>query len=199
MEARSEAAQELYTELEEEVYHELEHFVADPAFCAALEKPARDNVLARWTGWGKGQRQPSKVVRTDGMETSERILDDIEPVPDEFTASSSGLASDSQQDSFVVIDKKDAVESMAFYIASCITDLPEAQTLTPKQLQTALLDALRTLKRSRFQRACTWGRRMYRWSSYTYSAVQVYQNPWLMRALLAALWAGSRMSMRIFL
>ncbi|EFJ53240.1 hypothetical protein VOLCADRAFT_115817 [Volvox carteri f. nagariensis] len=88
---------------------------------------------------------------------------------------------------------------MAFYIAACISDLPEAQSLTPKQLQTALLDALRTLKRSRFQRVCTWGRRMYRWSTYTYSAVQMYQNPWLMRALLAALWAASRVSMRVLL
>ncbi|GLI61513.1 hypothetical protein VaNZ11_003893 [Volvox africanus] len=199
MEARSEAAQELYTELEEEVYHELEHFVADPAFCAALEKPTRDSVLARWTGWGKSQRQPIKVMDTEGMKFSERIVDDIELVPDEPTASSSGVASDNQQDSFVVIDKKDAVESMAYYIAACISDLPEAQTLTPKQLQTALLDALRTLKRSRFQRVCTWGRRMYRWSTYTYSAVQMYQNPWIMRALLAALWAGSRMSIRLLL
>ncbi|GLC46379.1 hypothetical protein PLESTB_001768900 [Pleodorina starrii] len=198
MEARSEAEQELYTELAEEVYHELEQFVADPAFCNALEKPARnkDGILARWrTGWGKAQRQDSQAAGS-----SERMVEDLEPAPsEEMAASSSGTAGDGLQDSFVVIDKKDAVESMAFYVAACIADLPEAQALTPKELQSALVDALRTLKRSRFQRVCTWGRRVYRWSTYTYSAVQVYQNPWLMRALLAALWATSRVSMRMLL
>ncbi|KAG2502250.1 hypothetical protein HYH03_000736 [Edaphochlamys debaryana] len=104
-----------------------------------------------------------------------------------------------EEDDFVLLEKQDAVESMAFYIAACVMDMPEAQQLTPKQLQAALLDALRTLKRNRFQRACSWGRRIYRWSMTTYSAVQFYQNPWLMRALVTALWATSRVSMRLLL
>ncbi|KAG2432350.1 hypothetical protein HYH02_012924 [Chlamydomonas schloesseri] len=102
-------------------------------------------------------------------------------------------------DGFILVDKHDCVECLAFYIAACIQDLPEAQQMTPRQLQLALVEALRNLKRSRFQRMCAWGRRVYCWSTYTYSAVQMYQNPWLMRALITALWAASRVSLRLLL
>lgn len=46
-------------------------------------------------------------------------------------------------DGFVLVDKHDAVECLAFYIAACIQDLPEAQQMTPRQLQLALVEALR--------------------------------------------------------
>ncbi|GFR50990.1 hypothetical protein Agub_g13316 [Astrephomene gubernaculifera] len=195
MEARTTTEQELYTELGEEVYNELEHFVQDPAFCAALEK-GREGLLSRWTkALGPGHSTPAlgSALQPGATSTSSGLGEAEGP----RSASWSGSGTDAhQQDSFIVVEKRDAVEAMAYYIAACIVDLPEAQALEPKQLQAALVDALRALKRSRFRRACSWGRRLYRWTTYTYSAVQVYQNPWLMRALMTALWAGSRIALR---
>ncbi|KAG2439665.1 hypothetical protein HXX76_005015 [Chlamydomonas incerta] len=216
----SEVAQELYTELEEEVYNELEHFVADPAFASSLARKqssgAANSWLAKlWKGHTPRQSAPAATTAPSASEQNQQNAATSQPLtadaPAEVaaveTASSFSPAANaaaqvldaSDGDGFVLVDKHDAVECLAFYIAACIQDLPEAQQLTPRQLQLALVEALRNLKRSRFQRMCAWGRSVYCWSTYTYSAVQMYQNPWLMRALITALWAASRVSLRLLL
>lgn len=48
-------------------------------------------------------------------------------------------------DDFLVVDKEDAVEALAYYLAQCITKHPEAQALPPKQLQQAVSMALQVL------------------------------------------------------
>ncbi|KXZ45818.1 hypothetical protein GPECTOR_50g612 [Gonium pectorale] len=169
MEAGAQVANELYTELEEEVYNELEQFVADPAFVAALEKPGgKEGLLARWT---KGLGSQSSLRRRTHLGAANTGQASASAVTDANEASSEEAGEGGQgEEGWVTVDKKDAVASMAYYIAACIIDLPEAQSLSPKQLQAALVDALR-----------------------------MYQNPWLMRALITALWAVSRISMRILL
>jgi hypothetical protein len=37
-----------------------------------------------------------------------------------------------------------------------------------------------------------WGRALYRITAFSYGAFSVYENPWLVRALLAALWTACR-------
>lgn len=225
----AEAAQELYTELECEVFHELEQFVSDPHFVAALDRPSKEGkagLLQRWTNWAHsgskkvptnaqnseaGQPHASALATylgdeppgleggaADGDLEMARSCSTVE-VFHEVVPSEEELSGVPSQEEFVMVEKQHAIEAMAFYIAACIMDMPESNSLTPKQLQAALVEALRSLKRSRFQKACSFGRRVYRWTTYTYSAVQVYQNPWLMRALLTALWATSRVSMRFLL
>jgi hypothetical protein len=39
----------------------------------------------------------------------------------------------------------------------------------------------------------SWGRLLYRSAAISFSALQLYSNPWLLRAVLSALWASSRL------
>lgn len=196
-----------------------------------------------------------------------------------------------QRDEFEMVDQQDAVDALAYYLASCLMKMPEAQAMQPRQLQDALTVAMRvggwvgappclpaccvsvercgalvvpaphgehyracslvalfarrctpratppqppllhagarlaappslppdpdvlplppspslppcththartqSLRRSKVKRLCEWGRYVYRWSAFTYSAVQMYQNPWLIQALLTALWTFSKVA-----
>lgn len=94
---------------------------------------------------------------------------------------------------FVVIDKNDAVEAMAYYIALYISRMPEAQRMQPKELQMALRETFAILRRSKWRMVWSWGRLIYRSAAVSFSALQLYNNPWLLRAVLSALWASSRL------
>ncbi len=48
----------------------------------------------------------------------------------------------------------------------------------------------------RLRRLWEWGRMIYRVTAFSYGAFSVYENPWLVRALLAALWTACRMLLR---
>ena len=52
------------------------------------------------------------------------------------------------------------------------------------------------LKKGRVRRLWEWGRMIYRVTAFSYGAFSVYENPWLVRALLAALWTACRMLLR---
>ncbi len=43
------------------------------------------------------------------------------------------------------------------------------------------------------RRLWEWGRMLYRITAFSYGAFSVYENPWLVRAVLAALWTACRM------
>lgn len=44
---------------------------------------------------------------------------------------------------WTVVDKADAVDAMASYLAAWLSQTPEAQNLDPVQLQTALLESIK--------------------------------------------------------
>ncbi len=52
---------------------------------------------------------------------------------------------------------------------------------------------LQELKKGRVRRLWEWGRILYRITAFSYGAFSVYENPWLVRAVLAALWTACRM------
>lgn len=105
-------------------------------------------------------------------------------------------SSSASHDDWVQVEKDDAVQAMAYYIALVVAGLPEAQNMPPAQLQEALAQTLRSLKRSKFKAMCAWGRSIYRWSALSYSALQMYQNPWLIQAVVTAIWTFGRLSLR---
>lgn len=37
------------------------------------------------------------------------------------------------------------------------------------------------LRKTRFKQMCSWGRFVYRWTAMSYSALQMFQNPWLVQ------------------
>lgn len=49
----------------------------------------------------------------------------------------------SEDEDFIVVERHDAIEAMAYYIAICVMDMPEAQAMTPAALQQALSQTLR--------------------------------------------------------
>ncbi|KAK9830611.1 hypothetical protein WJX81_005051 [Elliptochloris bilobata] len=99
-------------------------------------------------------------------------------------------------DSYVVVDREDVLEAMGAFIAAYLAALPEAENLQPAQLQSALKQAFKELRKSRVRRLWDMGRMIYRLTAFSYGAFSVYENPWLVRAVLAALWTASRVILR---
>jgi hypothetical protein len=95
-------------------------------------------------------------------------------------------------DSYVVVDRHDVVDAIGSFVAAYLATLPEAQNMQPKQLQQALKQAFQELRQSRVRQAWRWGQSLYRAAAVTYSAFSLYTNPWLVRAVLAAVWTASR-------
>lgn len=50
------------------------------------------------------------------------------------------------------------------------------------------------IRRSRYRVIWDWGRCLYRWGAVSYSALQLYEHPWLVRAVVAGVWASSKMA-----
>lgn len=99
------------------------------------------------------------------------------------------------QEPFVLVSSDDAIEGMAYYIALYLSRAPEARYMDPKQLQAALKQTFTSIRRSRYRVVWDWGRRLYRWGAISYSALQLYEHPWVVRALLCAIWTSSKMAM----
>ena len=53
-----------------------------------------------------------------------------------------------------------------------------------------------SFRKSRFQQAWSAGRYVYRWSAMMYSAVQLYQNPWLWQLVATGVFQLSRVAIR---
>ena len=53
---------------------------------------------------------------------------------------------------------------------------------------------LQAIRRSRYRVIWDWGRCLYRWGAVSYSALQLYEHPWLVRAVVAGVWASSKMA-----
>eukprot|EP00878_Enallax_costatus_P001384 GHUV01001534.1.p1 GENE.GHUV01001534.1~~GHUV01001534.1.p1 ORF type:complete len:271 (+),score=94.73 GHUV01001534.1:308-1120(+) len=103
----------------------------------------------------------------------------------------------SQQEPFVLVSSEDAIEGMAYYIAVYLSRAPEARNMDPKQLQAALKQTFTHIRRSRYKVVWDWGRTLYKWGAVSYSALQLYEHPWLVRALLCAIWTSSKMALGI--
>lgn len=49
---------------------------------------------------------------------------------------------------------------------------------------------MQDLKKTRFRQVLQWGRYAYRGATFAYSAFMVYENPWLVQAVVTALWSA---------
>lgn len=59
-------------------------------------------------------------------------------------------------------------------------------------LSGGLASGMQELRKGRVQRLWEWGRCIYRCIAFSYGTFSVYQNPWLVRALLAAIWTAAK-------
>lgn len=153
---------------------DLEARLAQDSFLAQLEREEAQPSAPPLPGAARGE-----VVSRDWWEVTEAD-----------TAGSQVSAAD--MESYVVIDRSDVVDAIGAFVAAYLATLPEAQHMQPKQLQQALKQTFQELKQSRIKQMWRWGQSIYRCAAVSYSAFSLYTNPWLVRAVLAAIWTASR-------
>lgn len=56
---------------------------------------------------------------------------------------------------------------------------------------------LQELKKSRFRQLLVWGKYVYRGAAFAYSALMMYENPWLVRAVVTTLWSAGAVLMQM--
>jgi hypothetical protein len=185
----------------DQVYQLLQQYVCRPAFLAKLVSARSAACSAGPTAggevlnasWWEQTPVPCKLSGEDssyqavecGAKTVEaEALAELEPEP---------------LDSYVIVEKHDVVEAIGTFIAHYMTTLPEAQHLQPRELQAALSATLQSLRKGRVRQLWAWGRFLYRGVAIGYSVFSMYENPWLVRAVLAAIWTASKMMVGMIL
>ena len=99
--------------------------------------------------------------------------------------------------SYVLVSRDDVVDAVAHFIASYVASLPQSRDLDPKALRSALATTLGELRRGRVKRLWAWGKWLYRAAALSYGAFGAYTNPWLARAVLAALWTSAKVMVAV--
>lgn len=56
---------------------------------------------------------------------------------------------------------------------------------------------MQEMKRSRLRQLFTWGKYAYRGAAFAYSAFAVYENPWLVRAVVSGMWSAGTVLFQI--
>ena len=93
---------------------------------------------------------------------------------------------------YVLVDHEDMINAVAFFLAAYISSLPEGQSLEPKQLQRAVQQALREIRKGRVRKLWDWGRWVYRATALSYGAFAAYTNPWVAEAVFKAVFTFAR-------
>lgn len=114
------------------------------------------------------------------------------------TSSPSSSSSPSLLDgSYVIVSRDDVVDAVAHFIASYVASLPQSRDLDPKALRSALATTLGELRRGKVKKLWAWGKWLYRAAALSYGAFGAYTNPWLARAVLAALWTSAKVMVAV--
>lgn len=92
----------------------------------------------------------------------------------------------------MVVSKEEVIEAIGSFVAGYIVSVPEAKGMRPEELQAALGVAFLEIRKSRVRHLWEWGRSLYRAAAVSYAASSMYNNPWLVMAVLKATWAAAR-------
>ena len=96
-----------------------------------------------------------------------------------------------------MVSHEDVIDALADFIARLLASHPDAAHLSPKQLQSALSDAVRVVRRSKLRRLWDLGRGVHRWGVWTYGVVNLVESPvlpWVVQALSYGLWTAARVA-----
>lgn len=88
--------------------------------------------------------------------------------------------------------RADVADAVAAFVAAYLATLPDATRLTPDQLAAALKSTLAELRKGRISSVWTWCRWLRAGATVSAAAFSAYTNPWLARAVLAAVWTAAR-------
>ncbi|EIE24028.1 hypothetical protein COCSUDRAFT_47107 [Coccomyxa subellipsoidea C-169] len=174
----------------EKMYSLLEQHIEHPEFLKKLER-AKDKAAAAPGKHG------DEVLHKEWWEAPPGGISTASADSDGFTeVTRADIPENEALESYVMVQKDDVLEAIGTFVAAYLAELPEAQNLPPAQLQAALKTAFKELRKGRVRRLWEWGRTIYRVTAFSYGAFSVYENPWLVRALLAAMWTACRMMLR---
>lgn len=93
---------------------------------------------------------------------------------------------------YVMVEHSDVVDAVAGFIAAYIVTLPEGRAMEPKQLQRAVQQSLKEIRKGRVKKLWDWGRLLYRVAAFGYGAFAAYTNPWIAEAVLKGLFTCLR-------
>lgn len=84
------------------------------------------------------------------------------------------------------------MDALASFIAAYIVALPASHSMEPKQLQKAVQESIKEIRKGRIRKIWDWGRFLYRTAALSYGAFAAYTNPWVAEAVLKALFTAVR-------
>jgi len=91
---------------------------------------------------------------------------------------------------FVYLHEEDIVDAVAYFVAQCVTRMPECQNLTHEEMLKKLDSTFAELReKGMFGKIwdwCNFGYSVYGWGS---SAWGVYTNPWLAQLIMRGIWS----------
>eukprot|EP00887_Chlorella_sp_A99_P006511 scaffold3.g6511.t1 len=153
------------------LYEALEQHMARPEFAEELARSQHEALAA---AGGVGQQQQQRAADGEERHGGEEVTGD-----------------------YIVVEREDVIEALSAFIAAYIVSLPDARNLDPRTLQRAVVQTLAELRKGRVRRLWDWGRCFYRAGVVAYGAFSMFSNPWVAKALVAALWTAVRMMGRV--
>lgn len=188
----------------ERLYSLLQQYVQKPAFLHKL-------TAARSAAGGPAAPVPVAIL--DAEQSSAPTCpehmhpdDDVmqasfwEPVPEPHAHEAlEGLVEEEALGSYVLVEKEDVLDAIGTFVAAYLATVPEAQHMRPAELQQALTSTFRDLRKGHVRKFWEWGRCAYRCIAFSYGAFSVYENPWLVRAVVTALWTAGKVMLGMLL
>lgn len=185
----------------DQLYGLLQQYVQKPAFLQKLTAARATAVTA--------EAPVSTVCRpSDPPSASESVHLEADVMQATFWESApvgcvneviEGLAEEEAFGSYVLVEKEDVLDAIGTFVAAYLATVPEAQHMKPADLQQALTSTFRDLRKGHVRRFWEWGRCAYRCIAFSYGAFSVYENPWLVRAVVTALWAAGKVMLGLLL
>ncbi len=93
---------------------------------------------------------------------------------------------------YVVVEHSDVIDALASFLAAYIVALPESHSMEPKQLQKAVRQSLKDIRKGKVRRLFDWGKTLYRVTAMTSGAYAACSNPWIADAILRSLFTAAR-------
>lgn len=182
---------------------ELENRVSRDDFTAILlnEQRLRDSFCASGTNGEEETKNLAANADTKNPCTGNEVLQpewwDAVPVPgarltDTTTTTTSSTTIEEDTGEYIVVEHSDAVDALAAFLAAYLVSLPEAQAMTPAQLQAAMRQSLKEIRKGKVRKLWDWGRFLYRAAAMSYGAFAAYTNPWIAEAVLRGLFTCAR-------
>jgi len=175
----------------EQVLQQLEACVAQSSFRRRLMSAQE---TARWM-----MEKPSLIDKPEAAAALEPlVLDPLEegtgrPPPGEPPYYADFDADINFESECVVIGRTDVMDAMADFIVQCVVMHPEALSLTPLQLQTALNKTIKEMQKGRAATLWEWSKSIYKGTAWSYGVMNAYTHPWVIKAVLVGIWQSVRM------